>query len=55
MDTISVPARATAIDTGLSASTLRHRNNATDGHEPLVLDSASGPLRSHAHSLIQFL
>lgn len=43
MDTISVPLRVTAIDTGLSGNTLRRRSNANGEHDSFVLESASRP------------
>jgi hypothetical protein len=43
MDTISVPLRVTAIDTGLSGNALRRRSNANGDHDPFVLESASRP------------
>ena len=52
MDTISAPLRVTSIDAGLTESTLRHRSNATSGHDALVLESAS---RSCTHAVISYL
>jgi len=43
MDTISVPLRVTAIDTGLSGNTLRRRSNANGEHDSFVLKSVSRP------------